>query len=113
MYENFFEIFLCPVLKFKEIKSYKYRDGRDRRLRYGPNQASYNPINCQDKCKNFKYFALRDNGICTCDADLSYAKSYGQGSCGTIGGKWCNTLYENVDHKLGSVESKYTHQILS
>jgi hypothetical protein len=73
-----------------------YADKPDRALRYGPQSYGYTPDTCQMICITFVYFALQDNGWCSCDNDWSHVIKYGPSSCGPSGGRWCNYVYQNL-----------------
>ena len=68
-----------------------YKDTSDTALRYGPHQYGYTAATCQTACQDwngkvYKYFALQNNGWCSCDNDWNHITKYGQKSCGKTGG---------------------------
>jgi hypothetical protein len=72
-----------------------YKDTGDRALRFGPHAYGYTAQTCMDACgPMYPYFALQNNGWCSCDDDLDHATKYGKADCGKMGGGWCNYLYE-------------------
>ena len=52
-----------------------YTDDAQRDLQEGPMAYGYNQATCNTACKDYKYFALQDNGWCVCgDAYATEAK---------------------------------------
>ena len=76
-----------------------FKDTGSRAFRHGPKAYGYNVGSCQKACKDYKYFALQNNGWCSCENDLQHATKYGTSSCGFYGGGWCNYIFRNDDLK--------------
>ena len=60
-----------------------YKDTSNRALRYGPHQHGYTAATCQAACQDwngnvYKYFALQNNGWCSCDNDWNQITKYGR-----------------------------------
>jgi hypothetical protein len=89
----------------EEVNSYEYiacfRDDGDRDFDFGPQAYGYNQETCRDACAEYKYFALQNNGWCSCDnnygmpeetypqIDDSECNVSGEG----MGGGWANAVY--------------------
>jgi hypothetical protein len=73
-----------------------WRDTANRALRYGPKKYGYDANKCRAACPQYRYFALQNNGWCSCDNDFKHATKYGRKSCGKRGGPWCNYIYQNL-----------------
>jgi hypothetical protein len=78
-----------------------YADNGHRDFKHGPKQYGYNPETCSQACSDYKYFALQNNGWCSCDKTYStpdYYKRIDEKKCGTrtpaLGGGWANAVYE-------------------
>lgn len=95
---------------FENIGYYQYigcyRDTGDRALRYGPKAYGYNKVTCRIACNQYKYYALQDNGWCSCENDYIHATKYGTSTgCGSngLGGGFANSLYENLQSNTALV----------
>ena len=44
-----------------------YTDDKSRDFQHGPKQHGYDQDSCHDACSEYLYFALQDNGWCSCD----------------------------------------------
>ena len=102
MNNNYSKIYLillnvaCAGPTYKVIGP--YADTGNRALRYGPQSYGYTPDTCSITCKTYTYFALQDNGWCSCDSDWNHVIKYGPSSCGPNGGAWCNYVYQNLEN---------------
>jgi len=75
----------------------------DRDLKYGPQKHGYDSQKCRNACKDYTYFALEDNGRCSCDY------SYGTAGVGSGEGKASHTKLKSSEcgpHFLGT-KGKY------
>lgn len=102
-----------------------YADGRRRDFKHGPRRYGYNLATCQAACKDYRYFALQDNGWCSCDNDYGTPASRHQKrpdrECGSpcvgetsaatrkyCGSSWRNAVYDGKP-KLRKIErNKFT-----
>ena len=81
-----------------------YQDNGARDFCCGPKKYGYTSDTCATACAGFKYFALQDNGWCTCDNDYSTpAQTYPKRSdtdCNKggkrMGGAWRNSVFEQT-----------------
>jgi hypothetical protein len=71
-----------------------YEDKPERALPVNKGR-SYTQQTCMDECPEYKYFAIQDGNQCFCGSSLSNAQKYGEKECGTNGGSYCNSLYQN------------------
>ena len=82
--------------KYKHLGCYKERLG-DEALRYGPHSYGFVPMTCRQACRGYKYFALQDNGWCSCENDLRHATKHGRATnCpeNRMGGRYANDLFQ-------------------
>jgi len=42
-------------------------DDQEKDFRYGPQDKGFDIDSCRDECRDYPYFALQDNGFCSCD----------------------------------------------
>jgi hypothetical protein len=79
-----------------------YRDRDQRALTGGPKKYGYDREKCSQACKDYRYFALQNNGWCSCSNSLEEATRYGKhNTCpeNRTGGPWGNDLFENLPAK--------------
>ena len=78
-----------------------YTDDSDRDFCCGPKVYGFNHETCAAACATFKYFALQNNGYCSCDNDFSTPSStytkMPDSDCGPkkLGGSWRNAVHSN------------------
>jgi hypothetical protein len=91
-----------------------YRDDGNRDFDFGPKVYGFTEISCREACANYPYFALQNNGWCSCDYAYSDpASTYpaiddelcnvgntpeGEG----MGGPWANAVYNNLGYEEDS-----------
>ena len=77
-----------------------FKDDEERDFRYGPQTEGFNIDTCRDECREYPYFALQNNGFCSCDytygtpADV-YQQTDDSECDGGMGGAWRNAVYKN------------------
>jgi len=108
-----------PEYEIKYLGCYKDNSSRD--MKHGPKKYGYKgvdgPKKCHDACKQYKYFALQNNGWCSCDntygTPASTYKKLSDAKCGSTqprsGKGWTNAVYTK---QLKSVTSKHSKPAL-
>jgi hypothetical protein len=74
-----------------------FKDTRDRALRFGPRRRGYNRDSCKRACRNYRFYALQNDGWCSCDYDFEHATKHGisdQCHPDRRGGPGANNLFE-------------------
>jgi hypothetical protein len=83
-----------------------YNDNGSRDFGFGPQNYGYDHITCRAACAEYPFFALQNNGWCSCD--YSYGNPIDtyhvrpDEDCGEaspegnrLGGAWANAVYSN------------------
>jgi len=84
--------------KYAEAGNFAYvgcfKDGSD--FAFGPRNYGFRQESCRDACRQFPYFALQNNGFCSCDNQFG-GNQVDDTECGADlqGGVGQNAVYEN------------------
>ena len=76
-----------------------YQDDRSRDFNYGPREYGYDVDTCRAACTSYEYFALQNDGWCSCDNSYSTPPSQyprrADRDCGKTrkGGGWANAVF--------------------